>query len=369
MNKIVLHIGTEKTGTTAIQECIHANRDRLLTRFGIFVPSAYARYNNHRCFMEIVPGLNAPQDDLYGELSSAIGIMFDPQRQRREWLQDFEADTAQYPDKCFLLSSEQFHSRLITQEAAEKFLEHIAAYFSEIRLVVFLRDPFSGAEAMRSTLVVNGHCVPEPLEPDDDRVQMLSSHASTLQRWDRALARSGFERTSLEPQIYAPEEFPGRCAARNFVRLLGIDEPDEFTFPAQRVNESLGGRELDLLSHFNRLPAVAGEERSSLAQARELLSKIKQVDSSSHQQSPRDALGLATRFDDFYRTSNEWVHRNFFQDRPVLFNEKNARREGNRLDLAEDIFQTLSACQSRSGLILCLRELVESTSARHEIDS
>ena len=360
MAKIILHIGTEKTGTTAIQECIHANRDLLLSQLGIFVPFAYSRYQNHRCFMEIVPTLNVPQDDLYNELAESVGASFDARSQRDSWLRSFENDAEEFSDKCFLLSSEHFHSRLDTQDSIVKFLQFLSAYFSEIRVVIFLRDPFYCAAALRSTLVVNGHCVPDPLEPENERVRLLCDHATSLQRWSSSLQLAGFDPSSLEPHLYAPEEFPHRCAARNFLRLLGVENPDQFKFPTRKVNESLGPRELELLNHFNRLTPSAGEH-INISEILSLLSRIKSETRSSVQRSAAQDPALMARFDAFYRASNEWVHHHFFSGRPVLF-EAAPSESRAKLDLSDEVFHSLSTFQTRSRILGRLRELTDNYS-------
>lgn len=360
MPKLILHIGTEKTGTTAIQTFLHENRQALFVRHGLFVPTQYARYNNHRCLLEIVPGLMAPQADLHAELAHTLGRPDLVSQLRAQWAEGFARDTAHFGDATFVLSSEHFHSRVRELDEISLFLKFLTAHFSEIRILVFLREPYSCALALRSTLISNGHYLPDPLRPDDERVQLLSDHADTLAKWQAALHAVGGETITLEPHVYSPSEFPGRCAAQNFAKLLGVSESQTLSFPNRDVNSSLAPRELNLLNQINSMSFANPDESFSeeLVQARDLLSKLKEQPAYTTHQAPTPDGALKQTYASYYAESNAKVREAFFPERPALFVEEHPL-DRTLLDLSEEIFLRLSGLESPQQMLWELRQLTK----------
>jgi hypothetical protein len=141
--KLLLHIGTEKTGTTAIQRSLAINRAKLASE-SIFDPEIFGRFN-HRLAEYVFQGIT---EEIHVE--KMYGIC-----NRREDRLKFKADIkTKWPAKLrevdlerWIISSEHFQSRLKTVDEIANLFSFLRKHYDEIKVVIYLRDPAYAAYA------------------------------------------------------------------------------------------------------------------------------------------------------------------------------------------------------------------------------
>ena len=128
--RLFVHVGTEKTGTTFIQDFI-AHHKRELKREGLMFFDAGTESNHHYW------------------LAKALGFRFAPtpvdEKKEQQALSDCRAFLKKHPDEDFLLTSEHFDFNP-NPENIKAFADFFAGY--EINIVIFLRDQVSYCQSL-----------------------------------------------------------------------------------------------------------------------------------------------------------------------------------------------------------------------------
>ena len=133
--RCVLHIGAEKTGSTAIQTWLSGNQSQLEAH-GVFQSRV------------MLPGVNRElaacfQDDL-DDLHAANDI-FDEEQRRAVCVPFLERLSAEIRDESsrfdrMIVSSEHFHSRFRSEKSISALAGFLNAHFTSIRVVCYLRE-------------------------------------------------------------------------------------------------------------------------------------------------------------------------------------------------------------------------------------
>ena len=147
--KCVLHIGTEKTGTTLLQHWLYENQ-KALREQGVCLFDFYQ--NNRRIPAYFHGGL----DDWAKE--KKIKTLKEKQRFFRGFLQQLETEFAQASNNAdvFVISSEHLHSRLRTHEEVFPLYEFLSKNFEATKVVCYFRNQFDVAVSLYSTVLKFG---------------------------------------------------------------------------------------------------------------------------------------------------------------------------------------------------------------------
>lgn len=145
--RCVLHIGTEKTGTTFIQNCLHRNVEAL-RKEGFYVLKSFGAPNNW-----FIPAYfrQAPSDFWTWQ-----GIRTQAEKDRffQTFAKDFEREL-RAAEGChtFLITSEHFHSRLLVADELRALKRFLSSYFDEIIVLCYFREQSQMAVSLYSTNV------------------------------------------------------------------------------------------------------------------------------------------------------------------------------------------------------------------------
>ena len=180
--KLLLHIGTKKTGTTSIQHFLKQNREKLLEN-KIYIPqSPMVAKGNHRWVA--VFAYNASRiDDLI------IGQQFKNNQERSEKIRKrkdqflSECQEAKATCNTMILSSEQFHSRLQSQEEIQRLYSTLNPIFEEIEIILYIRDPLKMAVSSLSTTIKAGGIDSTLNTPSSQDLE--GNHYKTINQWEK----------------------------------------------------------------------------------------------------------------------------------------------------------------------------------------
>lgn len=153
MRKLYLHIGTEKTGTTTIQEFLYINKKALLKNGYHVLRSAGKR--NHRD----VPSY-CMSDEHYDDffLDKGINDLEKKNVFRDKFYKSFRKEILSLGNDVHsvIISSEHFHSRLKTVAEIFTLKELVSELFSEVEIICYLREQSSLALSLYSTGIKSG---------------------------------------------------------------------------------------------------------------------------------------------------------------------------------------------------------------------
>lgn len=311
--KLFLHIGTEKTGTTTIQTFLSDNRAELAAR-DLCVPVSLGR-GNHRWLPVLCYRPDYIDDHIrrHGmEDPDVRAHLLDEKRAR------FEAEMAAVEAPAVVISSEHLQSRLRTAEEIAALRDLLARWFSEIEIVVYLRDPFAMAVSLLSTALKAGGTGADVPPPDDPYVQQIADYRRLLTMWGEV-----FGTAALTPRLFERDVLWGGDLLADFCAVLGVD-PAGLAVPGNQ-NASLGGRALAILQSANvaiRRNAIADGDRLR----HRLVSTLER--NLGGGQAFRGSAARRDQYAAFYAESNEWARSTWFPDRARLFSEAPVRPAG-----------------------------------------
>lgn len=247
MKRLVLHIGTEKTGTTSIQRFLHSNRHRLLDD-GWTLPSSLGEPEQRR--LAVLCNDESFVDDFMRHSNIA-----DPRvraKVTRQWRAAFAKEIATASTPNMVISSEHLSSRLFTKTEMDRLHRLLTPHFERIDVVVMLRDPLEAALSLVSTQVQTGYITrtlpPPPTswgEGNDRSWISVCDHRQTLQRWESTFPGQ------LVVRIFEPQSFTGGSLLTEMRTILGIADHSGYSEP-EHNNESPSACGIALLAALNR---------------------------------------------------------------------------------------------------------------------
>ena len=231
--KLILHIGTEKTGTTSFQQWAAANRDGLDAQ-GVFHSRVLGRINHIGVYLYALP----PETDDEGFFQFGLSTLADRKTFQADLPGRLEAEVKQARDRgchTFLISNEHCHSRLRTAEAVARLRDLLAANFDDIKVMCSLRPQIDVAVSLTSTVSRTFNRV------DREWFQKVTAqdHYYDYDALEH-LWRDVFGPQALE--FFAFRRSPDMVAL--LAKRLGLDMTR--LSPAQRFNEALDVRTMAL---------------------------------------------------------------------------------------------------------------------------
>lgn len=151
--KLILHIGTEKTGTTSIQKYLSVNRELFLQN-GYYVPLNMG-HDNHRKIPSYC--MRKQRFDNFHK-DNGIFTIEDKLLFKDEINNDVRNEFSNLPNHIHtvIISSEHLHSRLKYQDEVNSVKELLSPYFDEFQIIVYLRKQIDMATSLYSTAIKGG---------------------------------------------------------------------------------------------------------------------------------------------------------------------------------------------------------------------
>lgn len=309
-----LHIGTPKTATTTLQAFFNQNREKLLDDGFIYTASA-GELN------ELNLVVSCCNSDNKSGLTKILGIHSaeDFERLRRNVIENLRTEvnelSANVGRECAVIfSSEYFHLNLTKHQERVRLkstLESIG--ITDVRVVVYLRNPADLANSYFSTSVKAGGTSSHPPLPDQERYNLLCNHKNTIQNFQEV-----FGAGSVVPRLFDKTEFVSGNIIDDFLNLIGSTISTADCEMPKNTNLSLSTEGVIVLSGLNSIfPRWLNNKLNPLQ-----VSAVRYLEKYYSKANYRMPAELYDEYTKAFSESNEWVRQNHFPEKNRLFSEK-----------------------------------------------
>lgn len=151
MSKCILHIGSEKTGSTALQHFFNANRENLRN---YYYSKALGECNNYLLSLAFCDNyvLNRDVFDL-----EHIDLIENYEAKRHEIISLFKKERRNHADSDWIISSEHLSSRLLKRSSIQKIKKLLQELgFSEIIVSIYFRNIYEYVYSQYYTYLESG---------------------------------------------------------------------------------------------------------------------------------------------------------------------------------------------------------------------
>jgi hypothetical protein len=143
--KCIVHIGTEKTGTTTLQQWLYSNRSALSAQ-KVYLSNICGKPNNRYLSYFFEPAGRKSRCQLFNEHNDEA-VFYEGFLDRLS----SEIRNASTDHDVFVISSEHFHSRVTSTEDISSLASFLNKQFNEINVVCYFRNQYEMAISAYST--------------------------------------------------------------------------------------------------------------------------------------------------------------------------------------------------------------------------
>ena len=243
--KVFVHIGTEKTGTTSIQDFFDLNRQTL---HGLGI--AYLRsigHTNNRKLATCCIGLDRKDDAI-----SALGIE-EPEK-RKQWqsriIKELRSEVSNLSSniQTIVISSEHFHSRLVSIQEVEFLHQILKTIADEIKIVVYLRPQVEMAISLYSTALKVGQYNSNILPKVNPEQSIYYNYQKLLWLWSKV-----FKPENLIVRLFESQSmFNGNVIEDLLTNVLAVNYQYRDLVHVHKKNESITPVGQKILNSINK---------------------------------------------------------------------------------------------------------------------
>ena len=332
MSTLILHIGTEKTGTTSIQKFLKINQSRLEDS-SIFTSGSLSvadDHLNHRWLTYGVMDKGKFCNDGYLRRinlsnNDEIELQFNQRMERLVF--DVQRSRELKGNPLWILSSEHLQSRLRQDQEIKRLRDVLIPHFDAIILVAYIRRPIDLAVSLLSQQLKNGQRPSTVLECDHPYIRNLCDHETMIKKWSRA-----FNPENIVIRRFQRENLKNNDVIHDFLAIVGIESLDEFTMP-EMSNQRLSGNAMKYLWHLNkRFPAFVDNHYNYKRDG--LVDCILECFCEDRQILP--PFPIRESYEKYYSSSEKWVIENFFPGETRLWTSRDLiDKEVSNLEFTE----------------------------------
>lgn len=315
--KCIIHIGTEKTGTTLLQKWLYGNRQTFLKN-KIYLTEQFGIPNNwyfpfHFC--KKYDGHFMKKNNIHSEADkelffSNFSNKFDDEFRKAEGC------------KYFIITSEHFHSRLKNIDDIKNLRMFLTQYFTDIKIICYFREQSSMALSLHSTDLKGGGFA--NIDKFMKRARPENYYFNFLKiadNWSNI-----FGRKNCVFRIYDHRYFYNDDLRADFCNSLGLDiNIFGNDGSKQKENLSLSALQSILLREVNE--SLLSPPRSLISEARRttIKDKILLMDTlqkgSIHHKSQREV------YEKFKLSNEEFLEKYFPNGESFRFEDKSPKSE------------------------------------------
>ncbi|ELH7133304.1 coiled-coil domain-containing protein, partial [Campylobacter coli] len=329
-----VHIGTEKTGTTSIQEFLYINKSIIQKQNYFFAQSIGIKNHWDLAFL----GYSLNKKDSY-ILNNSLWN-FQAIKQHKKNIFSKIKDEVKFNHKI-IFSSELLQSRLTRKREIVKlytFFKKIG--FTNIKVICYIRDANEMLRSLLSEAIKWEEIDSFELKEEKEEYKLgykknlfhfhhICNHKQTLQWWGEV-----FGKENLIVRLFDKNEFYQGDLLKDFIHSIGLEWDDEFIIPPKQ-NESLDLLGIDLLRRINKfLPLFCNNARNIFRGDLHHFAVKHFTSKDSHLkfQPPKEVV---QSYIDYFEESNEWVRKEFFPHKERLFSKKDLTDYKENYELKE----------------------------------
>lgn len=306
---IYLHIGQEKTGTTAVQSWLHsaANNDVLRDQ-----NTLYASFLNKPNSMPLALAASGFGVD---SLSSPYFKTIPEYRQFKARILDRlrELKDAANPDTKIIFSSEHLHARLRSVKSILRLKTMLRAALPghKIMVILYIREQASLNASLHSESVKSaGKGVNPPSPGMSPYFDHVLNHLNTISMWAEA-----FGSNRLLLRVYDKNELKGSDSIVDFLDLIGLPLDPNSAIP---TDGPLNQNTVTLRGEALKIKALINQRcQGPLAPFNQHINNALSATLNHLGDQRNNELDRTIR--SFYAESNETLRQRFFPERPELF--------------------------------------------------
>lgn len=314
LKSCILHIGTEKTGTTTLQWFLENNRERLLSR-GFFVPTPLETGITHTFLTTYSLDISNLKDNLRAgcQIKNTNDVIEHRKRIIEALSKEAREAAMRENVSTILLSNETCHSRLTTTEEVRRLKSLLERFVDDFTVVVYLRPQHELLVSIYDTLLKVGYSdidiMPRFVSDQSAWIDRgYFDYVNLLKRWS-----SVFGKDKLQIRIFDKSELVNGSILNDFLEIIGLEFRD-FVIPS-RQNVSMDVSCQVILNFLNRyqkrFPDILSEKtRRGIVFTLERIS-----DGPGLRPSRPDAMRFLSSFEE----GNNEISRLFFTNRKRLF--------------------------------------------------
>jgi uncharacterized small protein (DUF1192 family) len=303
LRRAILHIGTEKTGTTTLQHFLATNRAALAARGWVY--PRFCGEKNHTGLAAYALD-DARRDPIAEPFGVHCAEDVEPFRARMRAAAAAELDGA--PGAIFC--SEHCHSRLTDASEVARLRDFLGGFFDEVRVCVYLRRQDQVALSLYSTRLKSG-AESDRLLPTPDPEDRYYNYARVLALWEE-----GFGAGNLHVRLFDRRALVGGDVVTDFLDLWGLGPAGDYVAVSDR-NASIRPAAQEFLRHVNRHLAPIGGRPIEAVRG----PLVARIEAAFEGPGARPSRAEAEAFYAAFRASNEAVRAARFPDRDRLFDE------------------------------------------------
>lgn len=244
VGRIVLHIGTEKTGTSSVQKFLAKNRTALAAEGVVYPRFTGTDDGSQWGFVAAVQ----PRP-WQTEIGARLGIWGEAEANayRQRLLEAIDTELRACPSRhTMILSSEHFHSRLITPAMLRALKSLLGRWSDSVEVVVYFRRQDRVAVSLYSTRLKVGQTEPCVFPVvSDEPLPYYYDYERIYANWSQV-----FGKQAVQVGIFAPDYLVGGDLLTDFCGRAGVAVKGK-KWPA-KINESLSDVGVQLVLELNR---------------------------------------------------------------------------------------------------------------------
>ncbi len=257
MHEAVIHIGTEKTGSTAIQNFLYKNEAQLAAGNVCFPYKSLGLISNFRL---VLYAQSTPSPQFVKQELKNFQNDISSEDLFKKWKVDFAKEHKNHLKKfqknkqnsLVVYSSEHFHSRLVEENDVMSLKELLADCFDRIRVVFYVRRQDRLALSSHNTQIQSGFDKEFSFSPKAHQGYYYN-YFLLAERWSNAFGKS-----NVDPKIFEPERLTDRDVVKDFEQYLDVKSriSSDANLQYEKSNERLSYSALATLVEFNKLDAM-----------------------------------------------------------------------------------------------------------------
>ena len=312
MHRAIIHIGIEKTGSTAIQNFLYKN-EKILSTYGYYFPwRTCGLISNYRLVIftcnKADPNLLSMGKTSYTDHPNA-DFTVNPDTWRTAFTDDHLKEIRKIHEKhtssTVVYSSEHFHSRVAHESEVQRLKDFLYQVYDHVSIIVYLRRQDKLAMSQENTSIQGG-AVKRFSYSDVPTESNYFNFLSLVKRWS-----SIFREKHITVRIFEKNRLIGNDVGQDFKAHMFSDDInaqlENEPLHYERSNPRLSHSALETLLEFNRMPEddsiLKGMSKAELRQP--LISALHELKDDGAQLLP--SRKLSEEFYEHFRKENQTV--------------------------------------------------------------